>query len=112
VPGGAVDAEVEQRGVTLYAPDRRVPLHPPVLGERAASLLPDGPRPALLWQLDLDDDGELTATDVRRARVRSRAQLDYEGVQRELDSARSGWRSPPASPSRSGPGRRCRGCPS
>jgi hypothetical protein len=81
VPGGALDAEVEQRGVTLYAPDRRVPLHPPVLGEQAASLLPDGPRPALLWQLDLDADGGLTATDVRRALVRSRAQLDYEGVQ-------------------------------
>ena len=86
VPGGALDAEVEQRGVTLYAPDRRVPLHPPVLGEQAASLLPDGPRPSLLWQLDLDADGELVATDVRRALVRSRAQLDYEGVQRELDA--------------------------
>jgi exoribonuclease R len=86
VPGGALDAEVEQRGVTLYAPDRRVPLHPPVLGEQAASLLPDGPRPALLWQLDLDADGALTAADVRRALVRSRAQLDYEGVQRELDA--------------------------
>jgi exoribonuclease R len=31
---------VTRRGLTLYAPDTRVPLHPPVLGERAASRLP------------------------------------------------------------------------
>ena len=85
-PGTELDRELEQRGVTLYAPDRRIPLHPPVLGERAASLLPDGPRPALVWQLDLDADGELTATDVRRALVRSRAQLDYAAVQAALDT--------------------------
>jgi hypothetical protein len=66
-------------------PDRRVPLHPPVprrAGRRACCRRPAA---ALLWQLDLDADGELTATDVRRALVRSRAQLDYEGVQRDLD---------------------------
>src|SRR5688500_17134467 len=48
-PGGALDAAVFARGVTLYAPDERVPLHPPVLAEDAASLLPDVVRPALLW---------------------------------------------------------------
>ena len=89
-PGGALDAELEQRGVTLYAPDRRIPLHPPVLGESSASLLPDGPRPALLWQLELDADAALTSTDVRRAQVRSRAQLDYAGVQAQLDGGTAG----------------------
>ena len=29
-----------------------VPLHPPVLSEDAASLLPDGPRAAVLWRID------------------------------------------------------------
>jgi exoribonuclease R len=85
VPGGALDAEVFARGVTLYAPDTRVPLHPPVLGEDAASLLPDVVRPALLWELDLDDDGALTGTSVRRALVRSRQRLTYEQVQTALD---------------------------
>ncbi|MFP5220174.1 MAG: RNB domain-containing ribonuclease [Actinomycetes bacterium] len=84
-PGGALDAEVTRRGVTLYAPDRRVPLHPPVLGEQAASLLPDGDRPAVLWTLELDADGVLQGTDVRRVLVRSRAKLDYAGVQAALD---------------------------
>ena len=85
-PGGALDRELDARGVTLYAPDARVPLHPPVLGEDAASLLPDQVRPALLWQLGLDATGELVTTDVRRALVRSRQRLDYAGVQAALDA--------------------------
>ena len=84
-PGGALDAAVLERGVTLYAPDSRVPLHPPVLGEDAASLLPDVVRPALLWELDLDATGALVGTDVRRAMVRSTARLTYAEVQAALD---------------------------
>src|SRR6476620_10666029 len=49
--GDPVDAEARRRGTTLYAPDRRTPLHPEVLSEGAASLLPDQVRPALLWTL-------------------------------------------------------------
>ncbi|MEV4739820.1 RNB domain-containing ribonuclease [Streptomyces sp. NPDC049555] len=85
-PGGALDAEAHARVLTLYYPDVRIPLHPEVLGEDAASLLPDHDRPAVLWRLDLDADGRPTATDVRRATVRSRARLDYAGVQRRLAS--------------------------
>jgi len=84
-PGGAIDAEARRRVVTLYAPDGRVPLHPPALSEGAASLLPGQDAPALLWDVDLDADGTPTAVRVARATVRSRAQLDYAGVQRALD---------------------------
>jgi exoribonuclease R len=85
-PGGAVDAEARRRTQTLYSPDLRTPLHPPVLGEGAASLLPDQMRPAVLWRIDLDDAGEVVAVDVRRALVRSRVQLDYPGLQAALDA--------------------------
>ena len=85
-PGGAVDAEAHRRGETLYGADSRIPLHPPVLSEGAASLLPDQLRPALLWTIDLDASGEIAAIDVRRARVKSRARLDYAGVQQQLDA--------------------------
>jgi len=86
-PDSALDVEARRRGETLYFPDLRVPLHPPVLSEDAASLLPDKVRPAILWRITLADDGEVRATDVRRARVRSRAQLDYVGVQRAFERA-------------------------
>ncbi|MFF0629724.1 RNB domain-containing ribonuclease [Streptomyces sp. NPDC004296] len=84
-PGGALDAEAHHRVATLYFPDERIPLHPTVLSEGAASLLPDQDRPAVLWEFTLDADGAPTATTVRRALVRSRARLDYAGVQRVLD---------------------------
>lgn len=88
--GGALDAEAHRRGVTMYAPDRNVPLHPEILSAGAGSLLPGQPRPALLWTLDLDGDGQLTATDVRRATVRSRRQLGYPEAQRALDAGAAG----------------------
>lgn len=85
-PGGALDAEAHRRVTTLYFPDERVPLHPTVLSEGAASLLPGRTRPAVLWTIDLDGEGRTLAVDVRRALVRSRAKLDYTHVQRDIDA--------------------------
>ncbi|MCX4693602.1 RNB domain-containing ribonuclease [Streptomyces sp. NBC_01408] len=85
-PGGPLDAEAHRRVSTLYFPDERVPLHPAVLSEGAASLLPDQTCPALLWRLELDPDGRVETVEVRRALVRSRAKLDYDGVQKAIDS--------------------------
>ncbi|MDH6126829.1 RNB domain-containing ribonuclease [Kitasatospora sp. GP82] len=85
-PGGAIDSEARRRVQTLYFPDERIPLHPVRLSEGAASLLPGELRPALLWQLDLDEDGSVLLADLRRAKVRSRRRLDYETVQGELDA--------------------------
>jgi exoribonuclease R len=85
-PGDPVDLEVNRRGETLYAAGARIPLHPRVLSEGAASLLPDANRPALLWTIKVDAEGEGTDVDVRRALVRSRAKLDYDGVQKDIDA--------------------------
>jgi exoribonuclease R len=76
-PGDPVDVEAWRRVVTMYSPDTRAPLHPPVLSEDAASLLPDGDRPAVLWTIDLDGEGEVVDRRVERALVRSSAQLTY-----------------------------------
>ncbi|MGY6018727.1 RNB domain-containing ribonuclease [Streptomyces spinosirectus] len=84
-PGGEVDAEAHRRATTLYFPDEKVPLHPEVLSEGAASLLPGETRPAALWTIDLDAEGRTVAVDVRRAVVRSRARLDYAAVQKQID---------------------------
>ncbi len=84
-PGGPLDAEAHERGETLYAPDGNARLYPPRLSEDAASLLPDETRPALVWTMTVDAEGEGTEVDVRRALVRSRAKLDYAAVQRALD---------------------------
>ena len=83
-PGGALDRDTHERAVTVYAPDENVPLHPTVLSEGAASLLPGEWRPAVLWTLELDPSGELVSTEVVRAEVRSVAQHTYEAVPDEL----------------------------
>ena len=85
-PGDPVDVEANRRGETYYGADSKVPLHPTVLSEGAASLLPDQVRPALLWTIQVDDVGEGIDVQVERALVRSRAKLSYEGVQAEIDA--------------------------
>lgn len=89
-PGGAIDAAARERGQTLYAPDGRIPLHPTVLSEGAASLLEGVERPAFVWTFDLDARGEVTATALDRARVRSARRYSYREAQDELDAGAAG----------------------
>ena len=78
--GGVVDQEAWRRGTTQYLPDGRVPLYPPVLSEQGASLLPDGPRPAVVFEVAVDANGQATLRAAERAVVHSRAKLAYATV--------------------------------
>ncbi|MCF3182951.1 RNB domain-containing ribonuclease [Streptomyces polychromogenes] len=89
-PGSPLDIEAHDRVETLYFPDLKVPLHPPVLSEDKASLLPNEKRPALLWQHDLDAHGNLTDSSVSRAVICSQRRLDYAGAQQALDNGTAG----------------------
>ena len=55
--GGPIDTEAWVRGETIYMPDGKISLYPPVLCEGAASLLPDGDRPAILFAVRVASDG-------------------------------------------------------
>ena len=83
---GPIDTEARRRGETVYLPDRRIPLHPEVLSEGAASLLPEQPTPAFVWDLQLDERGEVREVGLERAIVRSVAKLAYDEVQQQLDA--------------------------
>lgn len=78
--GGLIDQEAWRRGTTLYLPDGKVRLYPPVLSEGAASLLPDGPRPAVVFAVGVAPDGAVRLDGVERAVIRSRAKLAYDTV--------------------------------
>lgn len=84
--GGAIDESARARGVTLYLPDAKSPLHPPSLSEGAASLLPGELRPALVWRVRIAESGEVLDVDVRRARVRSCGAYSYQQVEAALDA--------------------------
>lgn len=88
-PGSALDAETHRRGLTYYGPDGRFGLHPAVLSEGAASLLPGLERRAAVWDLTFDADGVMTAARVERAIIRSREQLDYPSVQRLINQSKT-----------------------
>ena len=79
--GSALDTEAWTRGETFYLPDGKAPLYPPILSQGAASLLPDGPRPAVVFMVRVAPDGAVKLDGVERAIVRSRAKLAYENVQ-------------------------------
>lgn len=78
--GDPVDREAWERGMTSYLPDGRAGLYPPVLAEGAASLLPDGPRPAVVFHVRVGGDGAARLDGATRAVVRSRAKLAYDTV--------------------------------
>ncbi|WP_423605033.1 RNB domain-containing ribonuclease [Sphingomonas sp. MS122] len=81
--GGPIDAEAWARGETLYLPDGKAGLYPPVLAEGAASLLPDGPRPAVVFSVRVAPDGAVKLDAATRAVIRSRAKLAYATVRAE-----------------------------
>ena len=81
--GDLLDQEAWQRGETTYLPDGKAGLYPPVLAEGAASLLPDGPRAAVIFTTRVAPDGAVKLQGAERALIRSRAKLAYENVRDE-----------------------------
>jgi exoribonuclease R len=79
--GDPLDTEAWERGATQYLPDGKAGLYPPALAEGAASLLPDGPRPAIVFHVRVDTGGQSKLDGVERSLVRSTAKLAYETVQ-------------------------------
>ncbi len=86
---GALDTEAWRRGTTQYLPDAKASLYPPALSEGAASLLPDGPRPAVVFMVRIDPSGAARLDGAERAVIRSRAKLAYDDVQ--LDDLPDGF---------------------
>jgi len=79
-PGDVLDTEAWRRGSTLYLPDGKAGLYPRVLAEGAASLLPDGPRPAVVFHVRLNAAGDATLDGAERSLIHSRAKLAYDTV--------------------------------
>ncbi|TPJ77110.1 RNB domain-containing ribonuclease [Mesorhizobium sp. B2-6-2] len=78
--GDTIDIEAWNRGETLYLPDGKAGLYPPLLAEAAASLLPDGPRPTVVFTVRIAEDGGVKLDSAERAIIQSRAKLAYDSV--------------------------------
>jgi ribonuclease R len=79
-PDDALDRESQIRGVSVYFPDRSIPMLPRELSSEICSLNPGVDRCAMVARLDLDDEARIVDTDFAAAVIRSHARLDYPGV--------------------------------
>lgn len=81
----ALDREASIRGVSVYLPDRVIPMLPFQLSANICSLNPLVDRCAMVVRLDYGDDLEVVDTGFAAAVIRSKARLDYPGVAAALE---------------------------
>ena len=79
-PGDPIDREAAIRGVSVYLPDRVIPMLPFELSAGICSLNPDVDRCAMVARLDIDHKGRVVDTAFAAAVIRSHARLAYPGV--------------------------------
>ena len=83
-PGTALDEESKKRGVSIYLPDRAIPMLPRPLSSNLCSLLPDVVRLCLCVEVKLDSAGKVLGRRMIRGFMKSQAKLTYGGVARAL----------------------------
>ena len=89
-PGTPLDLEARRRANSTYAPGAVEPMLPRALSEDACSLAPDVERLAVTAEIELGPSGKPRAAGFYRSRIRSRARLDYD----QLDRVFAGRESP------------------
>jgi ribonuclease R len=86
-PGSALDREAQNRGNSVYFPDRVVPMLPQALSNELCSLKPNADRACLAAHLWVDATGRKRRHRFERALMRSQARLTYEEVERARHAA-------------------------
>jgi len=84
-PGGALDREAQERGNSVYFPDRVVPMLPERISNDLCSLRPNEDRPALAVRMLIAADGHKLSHSFHRVLMRSAAKLSYAQAQAALD---------------------------
>jgi ribonuclease R len=80
-----LDREAAIRGVSVYLPDRVIPMLPKELSAGICSLNPLVDRCAMVVRLDYTEHGDLVDVGYAAAAIRSKARLDYPGVAAALE---------------------------
>ena len=84
-PGSSMDREAEERGNSVYFPDRVVPMLPERISNDLCSLRAHEDRPALAVRLTLDRNGRKRRHSFHRVMMRSAAKLSYAQAQAAID---------------------------
>ncbi len=89
-PGSALDEEAENRGNSVYFPERVVPMFPEVLSNGLCSLKPRVDRLAMVCEMEIDKGGVVTTSHFYEAVIHSHARLTYTQVGQIIEE---GWHS-------------------
>jgi len=79
-PDSLLDREVRERSISLYFPDRTIPMMPPVLSEGAASLVAGEDRPVISVIACFNADCQLEDFEISPGIIRVKERLTYEDV--------------------------------
>lgn len=95
IPAGSLlDRAAAERATTVYLPEGKLPMVPQVLSDGTLSLLPEGPRFALVFSFELAPDGRLERLEMKRAKVKIARRVSYEEADRLLVDPASGHFGP------------------
>ncbi len=81
----AIDKFAAQNTITVYTEGEIFPMLPAELSTDATSLLPDIDRLAMVVEMIIGENGDVSETKIYRAATRNRAKLTYEKVGAWLD---------------------------
>ncbi len=76
-PGSALDIEAENRGNSVYFPDRVIPMLPEILSNGLCSLNPHVDRLCMVCEMQLDEDANVISSRFMSAVMCSSARLTY-----------------------------------
>jgi ribonuclease R len=85
-PGTRLDEEAQQRGTSVYFPNRVIPMLPEALSNGLCSLKPGEDRLCLACDMSIDERGAVTRSRFVAAVMHSHARLTYEQVWRYLET--------------------------
>ena len=84
-PGSPLDDSAQERGTSVYFPNRVILMLPEALSNGLCSLRPDEDRLCLVCDMSIDAEGKVKRARFVSAVMRSRARLTYQQVWRYLD---------------------------
>ena len=93
-PDGPLDQEARRRGTSVYLPDLRIPMLPPVLSENLCSLSAGQHRPAISLLIQVDNTATVRSWRLALTIVRVTERLTYDEVDRRLANGDSDYWQP------------------
>ncbi len=89
----ALDKEAQERGTSVYFPERVIPMLPEVLSNGLCSLNPDVDRLCMVCEMQLDKKGKVTSSKFYEGVMRSQCRFTYTKVAEMLENENSPLRT-------------------